>query len=79
MKRKNLRRKADPIAKRRWAAYAAAGAATVLAGSNSLEAAIHYSGLLRAEFPRDKNKVKRFPLDQAGDHFLFARLNSHSH
>ena len=34
----------------RWAAYATAGAATALAGVNSAEADIHYSGLLNIGF-----------------------------
>ena len=56
---KNLRRKRASIPKRRWAAYAAAGAATALAGSNSLEAAIHYSGYLHESI----GIYERFPLN----------------
>ena len=43
------------------------------AGSNSLQAAIHYSGRLRAQFPPHKNRLETFPLDQAGDYFVFGR------
>ncbi len=57
---KNVRRKPASIAKTRWAAYAAASAATALAGSNSLEAAIHYSGLLDVPFPPHKDHSKTF-------------------
>jgi MYXO-CTERM domain-containing protein len=75
MKIKNPRRKPASIAKTRWAAYAAAGAATALAGSQSVEAAIHYSGLLNVEFPPDRDRLKTFPLDQTGDSLVFERLN----
>jgi hypothetical protein len=71
MKMKTLRRKPASIAKTRWAAYAAAGAATALVGSNSAEAAIHYSGDLHEQFGPHKGKFKTFPLDQAGDFFQF--------
>src|SRR4029434_3674664 len=74
---KPFARNPTSIAKSRWAAYAAAGAATALAGSNSAEAAIHYSGLLREHFPPDQNKLETFPLDQAGDYFLFRRTSAH--
>jgi MYXO-CTERM domain-containing protein len=48
-----------------------AGAATALVGSNSAEAAIHYSGLVNEPFPPNRNKHKAFPLDQAGDSLRF--------
>jgi hypothetical protein len=51
MKNKTLHSRPASIPKKRWAAYAAAGVATALAGSNSLEAAIHYSGFLNVTFP----------------------------
>ena len=70
---KNFRGKHASIAKTRWAAYAAAGAATALAGSNSAEAAIHYSGILNVPFQPHKDHVKTFPLDQAGDFISFER------
>jgi hypothetical protein len=72
---KTVRRKPASIAKTRWAAYATAGAATALAGSNSAEAAIHYSGILNVHFPPDRVKHETFPLDQAGDSLIFARRN----
>ena len=46
----NNRCKPASIAKTRWVAYAAAGAATALAGSQSAEAAIHYSGRVNELF-----------------------------
>ena len=64
---KNLRRKRASIPKRRWAAYAAAGAATALAGSNSLEAAIHYSGCLHESI----GNFERFPLNPPVSFYLF--------
>ena len=48
----NNRCKPASIAKTRWVAYAAAGAATALAGSQSAEAAIHYSGHCERAIPR---------------------------
>ena len=76
MKMKTLRRKPASIAKTRWAAYATAGAATALAGSHSLEAAIHYSGPVHVNFPPNKSKTVTFPLDQAGDFFQFEHFGS---
>ena len=74
MKTRQSRRQTAKVSHSRWVAYAAAGAATALAGSNSAEAAIHYSGVLREHFPPDKNKAVRFPLDQAGDSLFFGRF-----
>ena len=76
MKNKTLHSRPASIPKKRWAAYAAAGAATALAGSNSAEAAIHYSGLLQVHFPPDKNKTKTFQLDQTGDFFKLVHTSS---
>ena len=59
---KTLRRKPASIAKTRWASYAAAGAASALAGSNSAEAAIHYSGILNEKFPAYRNRSETFQL-----------------
>src|SRR5439155_3097296 len=73
MKTHQSRRQTTKVSHSRWLAYAAAGAATALAGSNSAEAAIHYSGIVREHFPPDKDKTMRFPLDQAGDSLLFGR------
>ncbi len=75
MKTKTLRRKSTSITKTRWLAYATAGAATALVGGNSAEAAIHYSGRLDVCFPPHKDKLKLFPLDQAGDYFWFEHVN----
>jgi len=50
MKTKKLPRKPAAVAKGRWAAYAAAGAATALGGTPSAEAEIHYSGLVNHNF-----------------------------
>ena len=73
MKTRQSRRQTTRVSHSRWLAYATAGAATALAGTNSAEAAIHYSGVLREHFPPDKGKTMRFPLDQAGDSLLFGR------
>src|SRR6476619_1081688 len=50
MKTNKPSRKPASIVNTRWAAYAAAGAATTLAGLHSAEAEIHYSGLVNAKF-----------------------------
>jgi len=71
MKSNRLRSKPASIAKTRWASYAAAGAATALAGSQSAEAAIHYSGLLHVKFPPHRDRTKTFQLDQPGDFLSF--------
>ena len=71
MKSNRLRSKPASIAKTRWASYAAAGAATALAGSQSAEAAIHYSGLLHVKFPPHRDRVHTFQLDQPGDFLSF--------
>src|SRR5947207_12678325 len=76
MKTRTRRSKSASIAKTRWTAYATASAATALAGSQSMEAAIHYSGRLDVPFPPHKDHVKTFPLDQAGDFISFARVES---
>ena len=64
------------IAKARWAAYATAEAATALAGSQSVDAAIHYSGVLNVRFPADRDRIKTFPLDQTGDSLVFEHVNN---
>ena len=67
MKNSNIQFKPASIAKTRWVSYAAAGAATALAGSQSAEAAIHYSGPVNQPFlVGDANDVN---LDQPGDFF----------
>jgi hypothetical protein len=72
----NFRDKPASIAQTRWAAYATAGVATALAGSQSVEAAIHYSGILNKSFPPRKWAFGTFPLDQPGDSLFFGHGNS---
>ena len=50
MKTQRLRRKSVSVSSSRWLAYATAGAATAVAGVNSSEASIHYSGTLNQVF-----------------------------
>src|SRR5205814_10636819 len=50
MKTRKDRRQTAKVSHSRWLAYATASAATALAGSHSLEAAIHYSGLVDEKF-----------------------------
>lgn len=74
-------RRSNPISiqTKRWAAYATAGTATALAGSQSAEAAIHYSGHLGAPWhQRDCDvsapaQLRTFQLDQPGDSFRLGR------
>jgi hypothetical protein len=73
MKTRQSRRRTAKVSHSRWLAYATASAATALVGSNSLEAAIHYSGILNQKFPPHIDTDKTFPLDQAGDFLLFQR------
>lgn len=73
MKNQNSQFKPASIAKTRWISYAAAGAATALAGSQSAEAAIHYSGPVNEQILA--GYAHGFKLDQPGDslrlsHFL---------
>jgi len=72
MKTRQSRRQTTKVSHSRWVAYATAGAATALAGSNSLEAAIHYSGLVNEVFPPNVHKIKTFKLDQPGDYFTLS-------
>ena len=62
----NNRCKPASIAKTRWVAYAAAGAATALAGSQSAEAAIHYRSVNEKFLVGDADSFK---LDRPGDFF----------
>jgi hypothetical protein len=71
--KKNRQTKSLYLSNSRWAAYAAAGAATAFAGSHTAEAAIHYSGILNLPFPPHKDTARTFPLDQAGDVISFER------
>ena len=70
----NNRCKPACVAKTRWIAYAAAGAATALAGSQSAEAAIHYSGRVNELFL--VGDADSFKLDRPGD---FVRLSHTSY
>ena len=83
MKINKLRCKPASIADTRWASYAAAGAATALAGSNSAEGAIHYSGRLDVLFSCQSQSCRTthtFQLDQPGDSFVLAHyVNSYHH
>ena len=80
MKSNNLRSKPASIPKTRWAAYATAGAATAFAGSNSAEAAIHYSGILDVLFSCESEceTGHTFQLDQPGDFFRLTHFVSTS-
>jgi hypothetical protein len=73
MKTKTLNRKPASIAKRRWAAYATAGAASAFTCASSAEVAIHYSGIIHRVFTWEDTAT--FPLDQPGD---FIRLRHHT-
>ena len=68
MKTKNRNRQSASIGKTRWIGYAAAGAATALGGSQSAEAAIHYSGRLDVVFKGEELNDIRFVLDQPGNY-----------
>jgi hypothetical protein len=65
--------KAAVITNSRWLAYATAGASSAFIGSNSTEAAIHYSGLIDRKFKYEETGT--FRLDQPGD---FIRLIHHT-
>jgi hypothetical protein len=65
----------------RWAAYAAAGAATAIAGVQSAEADIHYSGILNrkvvnedATFPLDGGAVMAFHQNVGSEKHGFASM-----
>jgi hypothetical protein len=73
LKNRNIQFKPASIAKTRWVSYAAAGAATALAGSQSAEAAIHYSGPVNELFV--VGDASSFKLDQLGDSFRFSRFS----
>ena len=68
-------RKPSLIANKRWAAYAAAGAATALVGSNSAEASIHYFNIRDKTFGWPRDGQVAFQLDQPGDSFFFNHGN----
>jgi hypothetical protein len=62
------------IPKARWAAYAAAGAATALGGTPSADAEIHYSGLVNHDFA---NGPFTGPLDPGVSLELFVGTGTH--
>lgn len=64
MQTKKLRRQPVSLVNAsRWTAYATAGIATALAGANSAEAAIHYSGVINVPVPTGENFNHSFALD----------------
>jgi hypothetical protein len=69
----NNRCKPVSIAKTRWIAYAAAGAATALAGSQSAEAAIHYFGRVNELFL--VGDADNFKLGQPRDFFRLSHTS----
>lgn len=70
----SFRRKSATVTNSRWAAYAAAGAATAVAGTHSAEADITYSGLINRHLDASAGEVSRafFQLDQPGNS-IYAR------
>ncbi len=80
---KSPRHKPASIPRTRWASYVTTAAATALAGSQSAEAAIHYSGRLNVPFNCGTDycvTYRTFQLDQPGDYFsLFHYINSYHH
>src|SRR4029078_7805295 len=75
MKTQKLRAKQTAIPNSRWAAYAAAGAASALGGAGAAEAEIHYSGIVNHPFP-GTNQVSSayFPLN-SGANLWFQHFN----
>jgi hypothetical protein len=73
MKTQKARRLSAKTSNSRWIAYAAASAAGALTSSHSAEAEIHYSGLVRHEFP-GTDSAASFPLDNG----VFLRADKHS-
>src|ERR1051325_160298 len=55
MKPRRFRSKPRVIPNSRWAVYAAAGAASAIAGSATCEAEIHYSGIVNHSFDGTTN------------------------
>jgi hypothetical protein len=70
-------RKSAVISNSRWVAYATAGAATALVGTNAAEAAIHYSGPINFPFNNTgplSTLAMNFPLDQPLDYIRFSHV-----
>jgi hypothetical protein len=67
-----------PISQSRWAAYAGASAASLLAGGQCAEAAIHYSGPINVTVPGDVSGIRqvKFELDQPGDSIAFVHRST---
>jgi hypothetical protein len=61
-------RKINSIATGRWAAYAAAAAASSFAAAHSAEATIHYSGLINGKI--DGNRTQRLSLGSGAGSFV---------
>ncbi|HEY1769959.1 MAG TPA: hypothetical protein VGG02_06860 [Chthoniobacterales bacterium] len=76
MKQRARRSGRGPISETRWLPYAIAAAATMLAGNQAAEAAIHYSGLLNVRLPRGQNKAVNFPLNEPGNSLRFEHLQT---
>ena len=76
MKTQKVRRnRLTSLSTSRWAAYATAGAATAIAGVNSAEAAIHYSGPVGLVIPSGESVIHSFALDNGGA-ISFANIGS---
>jgi MYXO-CTERM domain-containing protein len=73
MKTNKRHSKATFIPNTRWATYATAAAATAIAGPQSAEAAVHYSGRINEGFHGDFDHRRTFTLDQPGDFFVLSR------
>ena len=71
---KKHRGKINSLSTGRWTAYAAATVASSFAAAHSAEAAIHYSGLLNADFI--KNRVLNVPLGSAAGSFVIFHVFS---
>ena len=76
MRARKLREEVVKVSGSRWVAYATASAATMFAGSQSADAAIHYSGLLDVTIPGYGFHHVRLPLDQPGDSIAFVHRTS---
>jgi hypothetical protein len=72
------RRSNVAVSRSRWLAYATASAATALTGGQSVDAAIHYSGLVNAVFRPDKTRQISFPLDRPGNSITFDHIANSS-
>lgn len=79
MKTQKLRRnRLTSLSNSRWAAYATAGAATAIAGANSAEAAIHYSGLINETFNAAPGTLMQQPFSLDNGGFMNFGHNRHA-